>query len=48
MKTRRIVSLTMFVSFVFVSFTGITLFLCPQGRVAYWGGWTMFGLSKGQ
>jgi hypothetical protein len=36
----------MFISFIFLSLTGIMLFLCPQGRVAYWSGWRMFGLSK--
>jgi hypothetical protein len=45
-KLRRIISLTMFVSFIFLSFTGIMLFFSPQGRVAYWSGWKMFGLSK--
>lgn len=46
MKTRRVISLTAFISFVFLAFTGIMLFVSPQGRVAYWSGWTMFGLSK--
>jgi len=36
----------MFVSFIFLAFTGLMLFFCPQGRIAYWGGWHMFGLSK--
>jgi hypothetical protein len=48
MKIRRTVSLTTFISFIFLAYTGITLFLCPQGRVAYWGGWKLFGLSKEQ
>jgi hypothetical protein len=29
-----------------MAITGIMLFLSPQGRIAYWGGWKMFGLSK--
>ncbi len=24
------------------------LFICPHGRVAYWSGWTLFGLNKTQ
>lgn len=46
MKVRRLVSLTAFVSFVFLSLTGIMLFFSPQGRIAYWSGWRMFGLSR--
>ena len=48
MKIRRIVSLTTFISFIFLAYTGLMLFLCPQGRVAYWGGWKLLGLSKEQ
>jgi hypothetical protein len=45
---RRIVSLTMFLGFIMMMYTGIMLFLCPQGRVAYWTGWRLLGLSKDQ
>lgn len=48
MKIRRVVSLTVLLSFVFLALSGIMLFLSPQGRVAYWSGWTLFGLSKEQ
>ncbi len=48
MKIRRIVSLTVFLAFIFLALSGIMLFLSPQGRVAYWAGWTLFGLSKEQ
>jgi hypothetical protein len=48
MKTRRLVSLTVLVSFIILAFSGIMLFLSPQGRVAYWAGWEMLGLSKDQ
>jgi len=48
MKIRRIVSLTMLLSFAVMVYTGIMLFLCPQGRVAYWTGWRLAGLSKEQ
>ena len=48
MKVRRIVSLTMLFSFIVMSYTGILLFICPKGRVAYWTGWRLLGLSKNQ
>ena len=46
MKIRRIISLTVFLSFIFLALSGIMLFLSPQGRVAYWAGWELFGLTK--
>jgi hypothetical protein len=48
MKIRRIISLTVFLSFIFLAWSGVMLFLSPQGRVAYWAGWTLLGLSKEQ
>ena len=48
MKIRRVVSLTMFLSFAVMIYTGLMLFLCPHGRVAYWTGWRLGGLSKDQ
>lgn len=48
MKTRRLISLTTFIGFIFLASSGIMLFMSPQGRVAYWAGWTMLGLSKDQ
>ncbi|MFC1659843.1 DUF4405 domain-containing protein [Gemmatimonadota bacterium] len=48
MKTRRLISLTTFIAFIFLAFSGIMLFFSPQGRVAYWAGWEMLGLSKDQ
>lgn len=48
MKTRRVISLTVLLSFVFLALSGIMLFFSPQGRVAYWAGWRIFGLSKDQ
>jgi hypothetical protein len=46
MKTRRVISLTVLLSFVFLSLSGVLLFVSPQGRVAYWSRWTLFGLTK--
>jgi len=48
MKTRRIITLTVFFSFIFLALSGLMLFLSPQGRVAYWAGWTLFGFTKDQ
>lgn len=48
MRIRRVVSLTMLLGFAVMVYTGILLFLSPQGRVAYWTGWSLMGLSKTQ
>jgi len=48
MKSRRLISLTVLISFVFLASSGIMLFIGPKGRVAYWAGWEMLGLSKDQ
>jgi hypothetical protein len=48
MKLRRVISLTTFLSFIFLGYTGVMLFFCPEGRVAYWTGWKLLGLSKTQ
>ena len=48
MKIRRIITLTVLLSFVFLAGSGVMLFFSPQGRVAYWAGWTLFGLTKDQ
>jgi len=48
MKIRRVVSLTMFLGFAAMVYTGLMLFLTPHGRVAYWNSWRLGGLSKDQ
>lgn len=48
MKIRRIITLTVFLSFIFLALSGLMLFLSPHGRVAYWAGWTLFGFTKDQ
>ena len=48
MKIRRIVTLTVFLSFIFLALSGVMLFFSPQGRVANWAGWTLFGFTKEQ
>ncbi len=48
MNMRKITSLTMLISFVLLVLTSIILYIVPQGRVAYWADWTLWGLSKSQ
>ena len=45
---KKITSLSLGLSFLIMTYTGIMLFLCPHGRVAYWSDWHLFGLSKNQ
>ena len=46
MKIRRITSLTATVAFLLMLLTSIILYIVPQGRVAYWADWRLWGLSK--
>lgn len=46
MNMRKITSLTMMISFVLLLVTSIILYIVPQGRVAYWSDWHLWGLSK--
>lgn len=46
MKIRKITSLTAFLSFTLTLLTSIVLYIVPQGRVAYWADWKLWGLSK--
>ncbi|MBF0241066.1 MAG: DUF4405 domain-containing protein [Desulfamplus sp.] len=48
MNIRKVTSLTAFISFFVVVVTSIILYIAPQGRVAYWADWKLFGLSKDQ
>ncbi len=43
---RRITSLTAALTFLLVVLTSIILYIVPQGRVAYWADWRLWGLSK--
>ena len=45
---KKITSLSLGISFIIMTYTGIMLFICPHGRVAYWSNWHLFGLSKDQ
>ncbi len=45
---KKTVSVLMLYSMIVMSYTGIMLFIAPEGKVAYWVDWTMFGMSKTQ
>jgi hypothetical protein len=46
MKIRPFVSFNLVFSFVAMTLTGFVLFIVPQGRIAYWCNWKLFGLGK--
>ena len=46
MNIRRITSLTALLTFILLIFTAVILYVAPQGRVAYWANWQLWGLSK--
>ncbi|WP_029457579.1 DUF4405 domain-containing protein [Solidesulfovibrio alcoholivorans] len=46
--TRKITSLVAFLSFILTAVTSIILYIAPQGRVAYWSDWTLWGMDKTQ
>ena len=46
MKVRRLTSLTASLAFVLMLVTSIILFITPQGRIAYWADWRLWGLTK--
>jgi hypothetical protein len=48
MKLRRFVSLVLLWSFTLLLLTSIMLFVAPQGKVANWADWHLWGLSKVQ
>lgn len=45
---RKITSLTLGFSFLIMTYTGIMLFLAPQGKIAHWSNWELLGLTKTQ
>ncbi len=48
MTLRKITSLTALLTFTVMVVTSIVLYIVPQGRVAYWADWRLWGLSKTQ
>lgn len=45
---RSLVTFTVVLSFLVMSFTGVILYLTPQGRMAHWTGWRLIMLDKEQ
>ncbi|MEA2090795.1 MAG: DUF4405 domain-containing protein [Campylobacterota bacterium] len=45
---KKIISLTLALSFLIMSVTGVILYIVPKGKVAYWADWHIFGLTKTQ
>lgn len=48
MNLKKITSLTMLLSMVVMTYTGIILFIAPPGRIAHWANWEILGLTKEQ
>ncbi|MBW1697527.1 MAG: DUF4405 domain-containing protein [Deltaproteobacteria bacterium] len=48
MNIRRITSLTALLSFTIILISSFILYIVPQGRIAYWADWRLWGLSKEQ
>ncbi len=48
MRIRRIVSLTLLFAICGMFISSIVLYIMPQGRIAYWAGWKLWGLDKTQ
>jgi len=46
MKIKKITSLTAMLSFVVLMINSIVLYIAPQGRVAHWADWRVWGLTK--
>ena len=47
-KLRRFVSLSLMLLAAVLTYTGIVLYIAPQGRIAYWSDWHLLGLDKEQ
>ena len=48
MNVRRATSLTALISFLVLMLNSIILYIVPEGRVAYWADWHLWGLTKPQ
>lgn len=46
MKSRKCVSLTAGLAFLVMLITSFVHCIVPQGRIAYWADWQLWGLSK--
>lgn len=48
MNMRKITSMTLLVSLIVLTINSVVLYIVPEGRVAYWADWTLWGLTKSQ
>lgn len=48
MSLKKITSLTMLLSMIVMTYTGIILFVSPPGRIANWANWEILALTKKQ
>jgi hypothetical protein len=48
MSLKKITSLSILLSMLAMTYTGIILFITPPGRIANWANWELLGLSKEQ
>jgi hypothetical protein len=46
MKLRKLTSLTALLASALMLLTSIVLYVVPQGRIAYWSDWRLWGLTK--
>lgn len=46
MKLRKLTSLTALLASALMLLTSVVLYIVPQGRIAYWSDWRMWGLTK--
>ena len=45
---KKTISLLMLWSMLVMTYTGVMLFIAPEGRVAYWVNWSMLGMGKSE
>jgi hypothetical protein len=45
-KWRKLISLTALISFIFMMVSSTILYIVPEGRVAYWADWHLWGMTK--
>jgi len=48
MSLKKITSLTMMLTMIMMTYTGIILFITPPGRIAHWAQWKLLGMTKEQ
>lgn len=46
MNMKKITALTSLISFIILMLNSVVLYIVPQGRVAYWADWRLWGLTK--